>query len=35
VTDHSLYRQFITERPHHDLVNLDPLQDLPSFGSGS
>jgi len=35
VTDLSLYRQFLTERPHHDLVSLDPLQDLPSFGSGA
>lgn len=35
VTDHSLYRQFLTERPQHDLVALDPLQDLPSFGGNA
>ena len=35
VTDQSLYKQFLTERPSHELVSLDPLQDLPSFGSGA
>jgi twitching motility protein PilT len=33
VSDIALYRQFLTDRPQHELVSLDPLQDLPTFGS--
>jgi twitching motility protein PilT len=32
VSDPSLYKQFLTERPEHDLAVLDPLLDLPTFG---
>ena len=32
VSDRNLYQQFLTERPRHELVSLDPLMDLPTFG---
>lgn len=32
VADANLYKQFLTERPDHNLVALDPLMNLPSFG---
>jgi len=32
VGDANLYKQFLTDRPDHNLVALDPLMDLPSFG---
>jgi len=32
VSDISLYRQFLGERPEHDLHALDPLMDLPTYG---
>ena len=34
VSDANLYRQFLTDRPDLNLVALDPLMDLPSFGEG-
>lgn len=32
VGDVNLYKQFLTDRPDHNLVTLDPLMNLPSFG---